>query len=117
MRPVPAMRRIFLRSPLLVAAALGLTSGCASPSDGQKELETVRSWTATAALATDERRVGAIPGPYAKGLVEAARAARTEAAQSLATSGTSASDRARATLALDSLDRAIGRLAALDAAR
>lgn len=92
-------------------------SGCAAPPGPEKERETVRSWIATATLATDERRAGAISGEYVEGLVDVARAARHDAARSLAASATSASDRARSALALDSLDRAIARLAAVDTAR
>jgi hypothetical protein len=114
-RPLTIRRTVF-RS-LAPALALGLATGCGSSSDPEKELETVRSWTATATLATDERRADAISKRYASGLVEAARAARTDAAQSLSASGSSASDRAKAALALDSLDQAIGRLAAPDAPR
>jgi hypothetical protein len=116
MRRSITIRRTVFRG-LVPALALGLTTGCGSSSGPEKELETVRSWTATAALATDERRAGAISDRYAAGLVDAARAARADAAQSLSSAGTSASNRAKTALALDSLDQAIGRLAALDAAQ
>ncbi|MFL5522365.1 MAG: hypothetical protein ACJ8B6_15600, partial [Gemmatimonadales bacterium] len=103
------------RHLLLSGALLGLAAGCGGSSPApDKELETVRSWTATATLAADERRARSISGRYVRGLVEAARAARADAARSLAASASSASDRARADLALDSLDQAIGRLAALE---
>jgi hypothetical protein len=108
------MRRTSLR-PLLFGAALA--AGCGSPPDPQKQLETVRSWTATTTLAADRRRVDAISGRYARGLAEAARTARAEAARSLAAARPSPADRARADVSLDSLDRAIGRLAALDPPR
>jgi hypothetical protein len=108
------MRCTSLR-PFLVGSALA--AGCGSPPDLQKQLETVRSWTATTTLAADERRVDAISGRYARGLADAARTARAEAAQSLAAARPSAADRARADVALDSLDRAIGRLVASDPPR
>jgi hypothetical protein len=108
------MRRPSLRS-ILVGAALAV--GCGSPPDPEKQLETVRSWTATAALAADERHADAISARYARGLVDAARAARAEAVQALSLSRRPAPDRARTSRALDSLDQAIDRLAATDAPR
>jgi hypothetical protein len=107
-RSTPAHRRL-LAGGLLALAAVG----CGSPPSADEVLDTVRSWTATATLAAAERRDAAISERYTRDLAAKARAARQEAAQALAAAPSSPADRARAGRALDSLDLAVGRLAAL----
>jgi hypothetical protein len=81
--------------------------GCGSGSDLDKELATVRSWTATAHLAVEERRVGATSAAYTHQLRDRAAEALDQERQQLTTAEHSPDDRARVMPALDSLTQAI----------
>jgi hypothetical protein len=97
---------------VIVAAA-----GCGSPPSADKQIETLQSWTATMTLAADERRAAAISQRYARGLADVARDARGETARGFDAAHPPAPERVRAGRALDSLDVAIARLAALNGSR
>jgi hypothetical protein len=103
-------RVTFRRAPFLVA--LSLATACGAAPDLDKELTTVRSWTATAELASEDARTGAISQRMASQLHDRAIEARQDAAASLADAARSADDRRRAHLALDSLDAAVRALGA-----
>ena len=82
-------------------------AGCGSGEELSKQLDTLASWTATAQLAVQEHRAGAITTIYATQLDAAATQALTETQQSLARTAHDANDSRRAGAALDSLERAI----------
>ena len=101
-------RLITARARLVfVAAATAWCAGCASASDLDKELATVRSWTATAHLAVEERRGGATSAAYTRQVRDRAAEALDQERQQLAKAEHSPDDRARAMPALDSLTQAI----------
>ena len=102
-------RLITARARLLFAAATTTTlcGGCASGSDLDKELATVRSWTATAHFAVEERRGGATTVAYTRQLRDRAAEALDQERQQLTKAEHSPEDRARAMPALDSLTQAI----------
>ncbi|MDQ6633507.1 MAG: hypothetical protein M3Z10_01985 [Gemmatimonadota bacterium] len=81
--------------------------GCGSGSDLDKELATVRSWTATVHLAAEERHVGATTAAYTRQLRDRAAEALDQERQQLTKAEQSPDARARAMPALDSLTQAI----------
>jgi hypothetical protein len=83
------------------------SQGCGGAPDLEKELDTVRSWTASVQLAAEERRSRATTTVYTSLLREKAERALGDARRALAAAARSASDRARATAAGDSLAQAI----------
>lgn len=91
----------------LVVAALACAAGCGGAPEPDKVLTTVRSWTATAQLASADVHRGAISQRLASQLHDRAVEARQESATALAQAETSAQGRQRAKAALDSLDVAI----------
>jgi hypothetical protein len=94
----------------IVVIALAAALACSAPPDLDKELTSVRSWTATAHLAAEDERRGAISHRLAAQLRERAVEARHDAEASIAAAAASADGRRRARTALDSLDAAIRRL-------
>lgn len=88
-------------------AALVCAAGCGGAPEPDKALTTVRSWTATARLASADVHRGAISQRLASQLHDRAVEARRESATALAQADTSAQARQRAKTALDSLDVAI----------
>lgn len=97
---------------LVVLAALACAMACGGAPEPDKVLATVRSWTATAALASADVRRGAISKRLASQLHDRAVEARQESAAALAQGARSPADRQRATTAVDSLGMAIRALAA-----
>ena len=98
--PHPARRRLLI-------GALAYAMACGGAPEPDKVLTTVRSWTATAALATANVHRGAISKRLAAQLHDRAVEARQESATALAHATGSPDDRQRARAALDSLDAAI----------
>lgn len=90
---------------------------CGGAPEPDKVLATVRSWTATARLASDDVRRGAISSRLASQLHDRAADARQDAVTALAQAVRSPDDRQRARAALDSLDMAIRTLAVAGGAR
>jgi hypothetical protein len=90
--------------------------GCGGSPDLDKELETVRAWTATAQLAVDVRRAGATTATYTRQLRDRAAQALDEARRQIATAERTPTDRVRARPALDSLAQAVRALGTVDEA-
>lgn len=88
-----------------------LVTGCGAGSGAAKQLDTVRSWTATMQLATAEHHSGAVTTTYARQLDDAARRALADSRSQLAQE-TAADTARRAVVVLDSLDHAIRSLEA-----
>jgi hypothetical protein len=100
----------FERRLLSLGTAVVMTTasqGCGGALDLEKELDTVRSWTASVQLAAQERRSRATTTVYTSLLREKAERALGDERRALAAAARSASDRARATAAGDSLAQAI----------
>ena len=104
MRAVPICA---MRTAVLLAATL---TGCGSPPDLDKQLETLSSWTATMQLAREEHGSGAITTTYATQLRDGARSALEETQQTIGQAAHSKVDSSYAAAALDSLRTAIRRL-------
>lgn len=104
------------RQSIVVALAF-LPCACGGSSDPGKTIDSVHSWSATLALVRVERRRHSVPEAYARQLLDRARDARRDAAQSLASAQPSSADRGRADSALAALDAASRRLASELAAR
>ena len=100
----------------LILGGLTCAMACGGAPEPDQVLTTVRSWTATANLASADVRRGAIPKRLASQLHDRAAEARQESASSLA-QVRSPDDRRRANAALDSLDVAIRMLDAAGGAR
>ena len=96
----------------MVAVLLGISAACAKQ-DLASELDGVRSWTSTTALAVDRRAAGAIDRAVAVQLADRAEEARTRSAKSLDQLAASDSERTLATAVLDSLRDGISRLRAV----
>jgi hypothetical protein len=94
------------------AALLGISAGCAKQ-DLASELDRVRSWTSTTALAADRRASGAIDRAVAVQLADRADEARAESAKSLRQLAASDSERTLASALLDSLRDGTSRLRAV----
>jgi hypothetical protein len=99
----------------LGGGTVALCAACGSGSDPGKELATIRSWTATAHLAFEERRAGATTATYTRQLRDRAARALDEERRQFAGAERTPGGRARARPALDSLAEAIRALGALDA--
>jgi hypothetical protein len=109
LHPTPRRPLASLRAVLTLALAVAGATGCRSHS-AAKELDTLRSWTATVRLAAAERSSGAITERYASQIQARATTARQAAASSLARSA-AAGDGRQTRAALDSLDAALRGLA------
>mgnify|MGYP001553218777 FL=1 len=97
----------------LVPVALCLLAGalaCSSPPEASKQIATLRSWTATARLATREHRAGATPTKFTAHLSEEAASALAESRAALSRSPMSNAQRDSAHTAIDSLGQAIREL-------
>jgi hypothetical protein len=94
----------------LVAVVLPLAASGCGTQDLASELDRVRSWSSTTALAADRRAAGAINKAVALQLVARAAEARTASTRSLGELATSDSERAAASALLDSLRDGINRL-------
>jgi uncharacterized membrane-anchored protein len=92
------------RLALLLAVA---AAGCGSSPDLEKELDTVRSWTATVRLASDERRTHATTAAYTAQLRDKATQALDQAKNGIPQAAHSSADRKRAHAVVDSLARAV----------
>jgi 6-phosphogluconate dehydrogenase len=93
---------------LSTALVLALFGGaCSAAPDFAKELDTVRSWTATVNLADSESRAGAITHAFTARLLAAAAEEREQSRQSLQQAAHSDDERARARAAIDSLTSAL----------
>jgi hypothetical protein len=101
-RPVLARLRVFV-----AGAAAALCAACGSGSDLDKQLATVRSWTATAHLAVELRRAGATTARYTSQLRDRAVQALEDEHQQLAKTIQTPDARARLRPPLDSLAQAI----------
>lgn len=101
----------------LLIGTLACAMACGGAPEPDKVLTTVRSWTATAALATADVHRGAISKRLAAQLHDRAVEARQESAPALAQAAHSPDDRQRAKAALDSLDSAIRTLGAAGGAQ
>ena len=101
----------------IVPAALAGLAACGPSPDLDQQLATVHSWTATASLASDHERSGAISHRLAGEVHDRAVEARREEAITLADLARSATERQRAQAALDSLDAAVRGLDARPIAR
>jgi hypothetical protein len=93
-------------SPRLALLLLAAAS-CGSSPDLEKELDTVRSWTATVRLAADERRAHATTAAYTAQLRDRATKALEVANHGIPQAARSAPDRERARAAVDSLALAV----------
>lgn len=102
---------------LLAMATLACATACGGAPEPDKVLSTVRSWTATAELASTDVHRGAISTRLAAQLHDRAVAARQESATALAQTVRSPEERQRARAALDSLDVAIRTLGAAGSGR
>ena len=97
----------------LVPVALCLLAGalaCSSPPEASKQIATLRSWTATARLATREYRAGATPTKFTAHLGAEAASALGESRAALARNPMSNALRDSAHTAIDSLGQAIREL-------
>jgi hypothetical protein len=92
---------------LLAGSASAFAAGCGSPPDLEKQLDTVRSWTATMRLAADERRAHATTAAYTAQLRDRATQALATASHDIDRAARSPADRDRARTVVDSLDRAV----------
>ena len=101
-----------VRRPSLLVAFLVLVgaAACSSPPEASKQIATLRSWTATARLATREHRDGATPTKFTAQLGEEAATALGESRTALSKSPMSAAQRDSARAAIDSLSQAIWEL-------
>ena len=91
--------------------AVGLiASGCGSPPPLDKQLGTLKSWTATMQLAREEHGSGAITTTYATQLRDGALSALEETKQTIGQATHSKVDSSYAAAALDSLRTAIRQL-------
>jgi hypothetical protein len=107
-----------VRQPALCSLiALGFLACGGSPPELSKQLDTVRSWTATVQLASAERSAGSTNGAVTTQLHERAQQALTQARDAVTQGAHSAADRARAESTIDSLDAAIRHLDAATVAR
>jgi hypothetical protein len=89
-----------------ISAALVLAlsaAACNSSPDLDKELDTVRSWTATVDLATSEHHAGATPRHFTTQLLDEAAKALEASRQTLSQVAGSDEERGRARAATDSL--------------
>jgi hypothetical protein len=100
----PPCRQLALA--LLIAAA----GGCGGSPDPEKELDALRSWTASVRLAAEQRRADATSASYAAHLREKAARALADGRRTLATATRSPADHEKARSAADSLERAIRQL-------
>jgi small-conductance mechanosensitive channel len=92
--------------------ALVLATGCSSPPELSKQLETLSSWTATMQLAKERHGAGAITDTYATQLRGKADQAFQQASATIGRSARTRTDSAYAATALDSLRIAIRQLEA-----
>jgi hypothetical protein len=95
-----------LLSPL-IALAVATLAACGGAPDPEKELDTLRSWTASVRLAAEQRRADAITATYAGRLSEEAARVLADERRTLAAATHSAADSEKARSAADSLGRAI----------
>lgn len=110
----PAGDRLGRGRCVKIACALSLTlflCACGGSSDPQQTIESIRSWSATLALARIDRVHRRVPDAYARQLLDRAREARQDAARSLGSGQISRTDRQRADSALAELDTEAGLLA------
>jgi hypothetical protein len=96
---------------LVAGSAMAVCGACNAGSDLDKELATVRSWTATAHLAVEERRAGATTARYTSQLRDRAAEALDAERRQLANAEHSSDDHTRARPVLDSLAQALRTLA------
>jgi hypothetical protein len=93
-----------VRRSISAALVLALSAAaCNSSPDLDKELDTVRSWTATVELATSEHHEGATPRHFTTHLLDEAAKALEESRQTLSQVARSDEERRRARGATDSL--------------
>lgn len=104
--PTPLARRTRLAAVLL---ALPWGAGCGDPPP-DKQLDTLRSWTATMELAAADRARGAVGARYAVDLRQRATEALAGASIEKGAGAPPGTDRSRALAAADSLRRAIAAL-------
>ncbi|MFL5608765.1 MAG: hypothetical protein ACJ8AD_20080 [Gemmatimonadaceae bacterium] len=100
-------RYLAVARSVTIGVAMAVCVACGGGSDPDKELATVRSWTATAHMAAEERRVGATTATYTSQLRDRALQALDEERQQLAKAARTPDDQARSRPALDSLAQAI----------
>lgn len=81
--------------------------GCKNSPDLQKELDTVRSWTATAHFAVTERQGGATTAAYTRQLHDRAAAALDEERKTVGEAARTSDDSSKARPVLDSLSAAV----------
>jgi hypothetical protein len=101
-----------MRAGRALAAALScvvIGGACSSAPDFDKELATVRSWTATVDLAADERHAHATTRAYTARLFAEAADALEQSRHQLVQAAHSDDERARARASLDSLATALSR--------
>jgi hypothetical protein len=91
----------------LVVAAAALLAACSSPRKLAKELDSVRSWTATAQLAAADRRAGSTNRALTAQLRDRANDALVSARAMLPSAAGTTAERASARTAVDSLAAAI----------
>ena len=99
-------------SPGIALALAATAPACGGSADFAKELDSLRSWTASVQLAAEQRRVHATTATYTSRLREKAGRALDAQRRTLAAAAHSAADRERARSAADSLERAIRLLGA-----
>jgi hypothetical protein len=104
-----ALAIVALSAPVVLGA-------CGSTPELSKELDTVRSWTATAQLAAAERRAGATNRALTAQLSDAAHEALAEAGATLPNAAGPAAERSSVRAAVDSLAAALRLLDAASAA-
>lgn len=98
------------RRHLAVALLIAAAGACGGSPDLDKELDTLRSWTASVRLAAEQRRADATTATYAARLREKAARALADGRRTLATATRSPADHEKARSAADSLERAIRQL-------
>jgi hypothetical protein len=103
----PTFTTVSIGSLLALSVA---TTGCGSPPELRKQLETLSSWTATLQLAREERGSGAITTTYATQLRDGARSVLEETTRTIGQAAHTAADSSHAAAALDSLNDAIRQL-------
>jgi hypothetical protein len=115
-RPRRCRASLALARLALATLAIG-AAACGSPPDLDKQLATVRSWSATMTLAREQRASGAITAILARQLHDRASKALGRSRSALARAAATPEERRRADASLDSLDLAVRALDAGAASR
>jgi hypothetical protein len=102
MQKHPIIVRVLRSVSAALVVALAATA-CNSQPDFDKELDTVRSWTATVELAISEHHAGATPSHFTTQLLDEAGEALQESRQTLSRAARSDEERGRARAVTDSL--------------